>query len=173
VLFFFFSSRRRHTRLRTVTGVQTCALPIYYYRVNLIAEQARAVGVTSTLVGADGWDSPELDLNITDGAYFSNHYSPENPDPIVQAWVEKYQNEYRQVPDASATLAYDATNILLTAITRAGEDNVEKVKSILATEGFEAVTGWTKFDEHHNPVKPAVIMQVKDGRVVFVTTVQP
>src|ERR1051325_7673472 len=28
-LFFFFSSRRRHTRLRTVTGVQTCALPIY------------------------------------------------------------------------------------------------------------------------------------------------
>src|ERR1051325_9872332 len=28
--FFFFSSRRRHTRLRTVTGVQTCALPIYF-----------------------------------------------------------------------------------------------------------------------------------------------
>jgi len=27
--FFFFSSRRRHTRLLTVTGVQTCALPIY------------------------------------------------------------------------------------------------------------------------------------------------
>ena len=28
VSFFFFSSRRRHTRLLTVTGVQTCALPI-------------------------------------------------------------------------------------------------------------------------------------------------
>ena len=27
-LFFFFSSRRRHTRYGTVTGVQTCALPI-------------------------------------------------------------------------------------------------------------------------------------------------
>src|SRR5213082_3042664 len=26
--FFFFSSRRRHTRLCQVTGVQTCALPI-------------------------------------------------------------------------------------------------------------------------------------------------
>ena len=26
--FFFFSSRRRHTRYGTVTGVQTCALPI-------------------------------------------------------------------------------------------------------------------------------------------------
>src|SRR6184192_1157036 len=28
-VFFFFSSRRRHTRCRLVTGVQTCALPIY------------------------------------------------------------------------------------------------------------------------------------------------
>src|SRR5881409_4347020 len=27
--YFFFSSRRRHTRCETVTGVQTCALPIY------------------------------------------------------------------------------------------------------------------------------------------------
>src|SRR3546814_4931083 len=28
--YFFFSSRRRHTRCALVTGVQTCALPIYY-----------------------------------------------------------------------------------------------------------------------------------------------
>src|SRR3546814_9554523 len=29
IVFFFFSSRRRHTRCALVTGVQTCALPIY------------------------------------------------------------------------------------------------------------------------------------------------
>src|SRR6059058_1311298 len=29
LFFFFFSSRRRHTRCRYVTGVQTCALPIF------------------------------------------------------------------------------------------------------------------------------------------------
>src|SRR3546814_1124589 len=28
-MFFFFSSRRRHTRCALVTGVQTCALPIW------------------------------------------------------------------------------------------------------------------------------------------------
>src|SRR3546814_4697795 len=28
-VYFFFSSRRRHTRCALVTGVQTCALPIY------------------------------------------------------------------------------------------------------------------------------------------------
>src|SRR3546814_9479286 len=31
-MFFFFSSRRRHTRCALVTGVQTCALPISYPR---------------------------------------------------------------------------------------------------------------------------------------------
>src|SRR3546814_5480121 len=29
IIFFFFSSRRRHTRCALVTGVQTCALPIF------------------------------------------------------------------------------------------------------------------------------------------------
>src|SRR3546814_8269701 len=29
VMFFFFSSRSRHTRCALVTGVQTCALPIF------------------------------------------------------------------------------------------------------------------------------------------------
>src|SRR3546814_1737239 len=33
VVLFFFSSRRRHTRCALVTGVQTCALPIYPARV--------------------------------------------------------------------------------------------------------------------------------------------
>src|SRR3546814_14664457 len=37
-LFFFFSSRRRHTRCALVTGVQTCALPIFD-----VAEVAGAV----------------------------------------------------------------------------------------------------------------------------------
>src|SRR3546814_2782007 len=33
--FFFFSSRRRHTRCALVTGVQTCALPIFSGRKNI------------------------------------------------------------------------------------------------------------------------------------------
>src|SRR3546814_12009536 len=36
VLFFFFSSRRRHTRCALVTGVQTCALPIYRRTVHYV-----------------------------------------------------------------------------------------------------------------------------------------
>ena len=40
VVVFFFSSRRRHTSYISVTGVQTCALPIcesFYFPGNLVA----------------------------------------------------------------------------------------------------------------------------------------
>src|SRR3546814_7020334 len=36
---FFFSSRRRHTRCALVTGVQTCALPIYFTPETLSPQQ--------------------------------------------------------------------------------------------------------------------------------------
>src|SRR3546814_9065336 len=36
--FFFFSSRRRHTRCALVTGVQTCALPIYDHESRRLIE---------------------------------------------------------------------------------------------------------------------------------------
>src|SRR3546814_4126979 len=39
-MFFFFSSRRRHTRCALVTGVQTCALPIYREAQDWLGEKA-------------------------------------------------------------------------------------------------------------------------------------
>src|SRR3546814_8313331 len=42
--FFFFSSRRRHTRCALVSGVQTCALPIYTPTASPVALAARLAG---------------------------------------------------------------------------------------------------------------------------------
>src|SRR3546814_14074393 len=39
---FFFSSRRRHTRCALVTGVQTCALPIFHAKHSVSAVQRNA-----------------------------------------------------------------------------------------------------------------------------------
>src|SRR3546814_3966719 len=39
-MFFFFSSRRRHTRCALVTGVQTCALPICYSSLGYLRDYA-------------------------------------------------------------------------------------------------------------------------------------
>src|SRR3546814_6436193 len=49
VLCFFFSSRRRHTRCALVTGVQTCALPIY--PIALVNGFGREPAETVSVVG--------------------------------------------------------------------------------------------------------------------------
>jgi len=148
-------------------------IPDYYNVVNLVAAQAKEKGVTAVLMGGDGWDSSDLDLKAADGGYFSNHYSPEDTRPIVQEWVKKYQAKYGSVPDALATLAYDATNILIAAIEKAGADDPAKVKDAIASGTFEAVSGTIKFDANHNPIKSAAVLQVKDGKVSFVESVAP
>src|SRR3546814_9410320 len=57
---FFFSSRRRHTRCALVTGVQTCALPIFdsdyketrpQMRVQIDRARASDLGVSVTDIG--------------------------------------------------------------------------------------------------------------------------
>lgn len=148
-------------------------LPDYYSTVNLIAAQAREMGITATFMGGDGWDSADLDREVTDGGYYTNHYSGDDPRPIVQEWVQKYKDKYGAEPDALATLAYDAANILLQAIEKAGTDDAVKVAETMAGMEFDVVSGHISFDEYHNPVKSAVILQVKDGEIHYITTVSP
>src|SRR3546814_5722267 len=57
--FFFFSSRRRHTRCALVTGVQTCALPIFlatnYSKRTIESQNAQSGGHWDVV---DGFDVP-------------------------------------------------------------------------------------------------------------------
>ena len=152
-------------------------LPDYYNKVGLIAKQAREKGLTATLIGPDGWDSPELVKvggEAIEGGYFSNHYSPEDTRPEVVNWVRKYREKFQQTPDALGTLTYDATNMLLEAIRRANSDDPGKIRDALASlRGFEGVTGKFTMDENGDPIKSAVIIQIRDGKQKFLQVVNP
>lgn len=148
-------------------------LPDYYNIVNLVGAQAKEKGVTAVMMGGDGWDSADLDLKAAEGGFFSNHYAPDDTRPIVQNWVANYKAKYDSVPDALATLGYDATNILLASIEKAGVDDPAKVAEAMAGIEWEAVSGKVTFDDHHNPIKSAAVLQVKDGKVSFAASVAP
>lgn len=148
-------------------------LPDYYNIVNLVGAQAKERGVTAIMMGGDGWDSADLDTTAADGGYFSNHYSAEDTRAIVGDFVSRYEAKYGSKPDALAALAYDATNLLLAAIEKAGKDDPAAVKDALAALQYEAVSGKITFDDQHNPIKAAVVMQVKDGKVVFADSIAP
>src|SRR3546814_6580583 len=65
--FFFFSSRRRHTRCALVTGVQTCALPIFLDPAVLMLWRPNMQGDTALEIESGG---KKTTVAIVDGANF-------------------------------------------------------------------------------------------------------
>jgi branched-chain amino acid transport system substrate-binding protein len=154
-------------------------LPDYYNIVNLVTKQAKEKGIQVPFMGGDGWDSSDLDLSAAAGGYFTNHYSPFDPRPEVQNFIKAYGAKFKddsgnaKVPDALATLAYDATNMLLQAIKQAGADNTDKVRVALQNIKFNGVSGKITMDAQHNPVKSATILAVTAGGIKFDSVVNP
>jgi len=152
-------------------------VPGYYTDAGLIARQARALGLTGVLLGADGWDSPKLSEiggRAVDGAYLSNHYSADEPTPAVRQFVAAYAKTYGTTPDSIAALSYDAVRVVADAIRRAGSTEGKRVRDALAsTADFPGVTGSITFDAERNPVKPAVILRIVDGQFRFQTSIPP
>jgi len=154
-------------------------LPDYYNIVNLAAKQAKEKGITAPFVGGDGWDSPDLDTKAVDGGFYTNHYSPEDVRTEVVGFVKAYGTKYKddkgqpKSPDALAALAYDASNLLFTAIQKTGTDDTAKVKDTMAGITFNGISGKITFDANHNPVKSVTILAVKGSKVVFNSVVNP
>jgi len=155
-------------------------LPDYYQVVNLATKQAKEKGITATFMGGDGWDSSDLDLQAADGGYYTNHYSPDDSSPVVVNFLKAYGDKYKDdkgapvVPDALAALAYDATNLAIQAINDAGTaTDTDKVRAAMDKISYAGVTGKITMDAQHDPIKSAVILQVKNGKINYVTTVAP
>ena len=153
-------------------------IPGYYGDVAIIAKQARQLGLTVPLLGADGWDAPELwELggDALNGSYISNHYSADDPSETIQRFVHAYRQRYGNLtPDAHAALAYDALRFLAEAIQRAGTNEESKLRDALAeTRNFTGVTGIISMDRDRNAVKPAVILKLEDARYIYQETIQP
>jgi branched-chain amino acid transport system substrate-binding protein len=158
-------------------GVEGIFIPGYYAEAALICRQARDLGITVPLFGADGWESPEL-INIggkaVEGTYFATHYSPENKDPVVASFNERFRRRWGDVSDTLTGLGYDAVMMLVDAIKRAGTTDGPKVRDALAaTKDFKGVTGTITLDAQRNPTKSAVVLAVKDGKFVFVESIAP
>ncbi|MFP3896944.1 MAG: ABC transporter substrate-binding protein [Anaerolineales bacterium] len=153
--------------------VDVLYLPDYYAKNNLIAAQVNEKGIEATLLGGDGWDSPELEFALFEGGYHSNHYSPADPRPVVQDFIEAYEEEHGAVPDALATLGYDATKILLQAIQEADSQDPSKVKDAMADIEYEGVSGEITFDEYGDPIKSAAIIKIEGAEPVFQEFVSP
>jgi branched-chain amino acid transport system substrate-binding protein len=152
-------------------------VPGYYTEVGLIAKQARQLGIKVPLLGGDGWDSDkltEIGGKSLNNGFFSNHYSQEDQSPTVQNFVTTYKAAYNKIPDGLAAMGYDAAKVLFASMERTKSLAKAEIRDELAkTKDFQTVTGKITIDEKRNASKPAVVLEVKNGKFIYNTTVNP
>lgn len=153
-------------------------VPGYYQEVGLIVKQARELGMNMPIAGGDGWDSakmPEIaGAAALNNTYFSSLYSPEDSSDINKNFVAAYEKAYGQKPDVFAALSYDSALLVAEAIKNAGSTEPAKISEAMAKiNGFSGVSGSVTFDDKHNPVKSAVILEYKDGAQSLRTKINP
>lgn len=148
--------------------------PVYYTECALIARQAREIGFRGPIVGGDGVQAPELiELGgkSVEDVYFTAHF---HPDMITTDRGRKFREMLGSDENAFTAIAADAYFILVDAIKRAGSTDSAKIRDALAsTRNFDGVTGRISLKPDGNAVKDMVINQVKDGKFVYVTTINP
>jgi branched-chain amino acid transport system substrate-binding protein len=109
-----------------------------------------------------------------EGSLFSTHYAPDIATDKAKKFIAEYEAKYGKKPDDVAALTSDALELLLKAIEQAGSLDRAKVRDTLNNiKEFEGVTGKMTFPGTGDPVKSAVILQVKDGKFAYLTNVQP
>ncbi len=144
-------------------------IPGYYEEAGLIIKQAREQGITVPILGADGFDSPDLAKLAGDDAltnvYYSNHFSSLDEDPVVQNFLEGFEEKYDKQPGAFHALGYDLAKYVVDSIDRAEKLDGESVKEAMAaTSDFKGVTGTFTIDENHNPIKDLIVIELADGK---------
>src|SRR3546814_18415223 len=125
-VFFFFSSRRRHTRCALVTGVQTCALPIwsiFAQRFRLTAAERKTLLVAGAAAGMTGIFGTPIAALLLALAVLLFEWTPRSFVPVVVAvltalaWRPSLVGQGPLFPFHSGFLIVTAT--LVTAVSPA------------------------------------------------------
>lgn len=142
--------------------------PGFYTTAPLVAREVNKAQIKSTLIGSDGWDSPNLldgGSEPFEGVYFANHFWAGNDDPLAKKFVADYRAKYGVEPDAGSATAYDAARMLFDAFKRAKSTDSAAVRNALAqTKDFPGVTGKITLDANRNALAPVYMLRIEGGK---------
>lgn len=145
-------------------------IPAYYTEAGLIIKQAREMGIDQAIIGPDGFSSDVLvELAGAENAndvYFTDHFSDASNEEAVQSFLAEFEEKFGKEGGTWNALGYDAAMLIIDAIERSGSTDPQVIaETIASTEAYEGVTGTFAIDENHNPVKPAVMIELQDGEI--------
>jgi branched-chain amino acid transport system substrate-binding protein len=141
-----------------------------YPEAGRLVRQAKEVGLNVPMITGDGVFDPtfiSIAGKAAEGTYVTFGKEPAGL-PSAKAFIEHYKAKFGE-PGPYSIYAYDAANIILTAIAQTGTTEGEKVAEYISKNSFHGAFGDISFDKNGDVTKaPYVIWQVKDGKFVEV-----
>ncbi len=149
-----------------------------YPELALLMKQAHKLGLKVPWMGGDGiYDVTLIKLAtpaIAEGTYATMLGVDPHSLPEAQDFVSRYEARYGDIGSFSA-YAYDAANLIIEAVKRAGAKDREAVlREIRATQNFPGILGPLNFDERGDAIGKSVgIFKVENGKFKFIEEVKP
>jgi len=139
-----------------------------YPEAGRLVRQAKEIGMNIPMITGDGVYDPTF-INIAgtsaEGTYVTFGAEPAGL-PSAKSFMDKYKSKYGD-PGPYSIYAYDAANIVLTAIAETRNTDGSKVAEYISRTVFHGAFGDISFDKNGDVTKaPYVIWQVKGGKFV-------
>ncbi len=144
----------------------------YYNEAANIVRQAKEVGLTATIIGQEGYDSPkflELAGDAAEGVIITTDLNRDSDREITQWYIRTYEETYGIAADMVGASTFDAVMVLAYAMRKGGTQPDQIVKALAELRDFEdAVTGpFYRFTEGREVMRPVTAQIVKNGRFRF------
>jgi branched-chain amino acid transport system substrate-binding protein len=156
-------------------------IPSYFAEGAIIMKQVKELGAKFQVMGGDAMDNPQI-VEIGGAAVegfvhtaFPYDPSMKNMSPMAKKFTENWKKAFpSKEPNVNAALGYDTYLLVLDAIKRAGKAEPAAItKALVATKGFEGVTGSTTINATHDAEKPVGLVQIKDGKKTYIGSITP
>jgi branched-chain amino acid transport system substrate-binding protein len=159
-------------QLRVIQESRTDAIVLWTDQIPaaLILKQMHALGMKQRVFGSYRTLGPELLANAgsaAEGFEAVFPYDPTRNDPRWLAFSRRFEDRFHENPDQFSSLSYDAMNILLDAICKAGLNRIRIQDALDDTLQYDGVTGRMLFDPNQKNVSPMYIGAVHEGAINY------
>ena len=123
-------------------GAELVFMPIYYGPASLVLAQANQMGYAPIFFGGDGMDGiltgiEGFDASLAEGLMLMTPFNAASEDERTAAFVEKYQADYKDIPNQFAADGYDCVYAIYNALQKI--DNLSEIAAMDYAERHEAL----------------------------------
>jgi branched-chain amino acid transport system substrate-binding protein len=134
------------------------------------AIQLRAAAVKAAFFGFDRLVDPEftrLAGAAAEGATATYFFDPEKKDDAWITFRQRFERRYGIEPEIYAGYGYDAAQLLIEAIRKAGPNKYRVHDQLTSLNEYLGVTGHMRFDGRWDNIAPVITAECRDGKWHF------